>query len=105
MKTVTVFSHQTPATEAGKQGSRGPEEQNMNHTHSSASHPSGNSDAGQYRRVYITCFIIFLFITLLGRMLPQQWRVWQTEPGVRKSILQETREQAGTFVPYVFMNH
>jgi len=63
------------------------------------------NDAMQYRCVYVTFFSIFLILTLIGRVIPQQWRVVQGEQVARKSIIQESREQAGTFVPFVFMNH
>ncbi|MCY4358599.1 MAG: hypothetical protein OXD01_13885 [Gammaproteobacteria bacterium] len=63
-----------------------------------------NDKARQYRRLYIACFIIFLVITALDRMLPAQWRFRSANTTAGRSVIEDAREQAGMFVPYLFMN-
>ena len=64
--------------------------------------------ARQYQRLYFSCFIVFLVVTAIDRILPGQWRFRHAESDAatadRKSIVEEAREQAGVFVPYLFMN-
>lgn len=60
--------------------------------------------ARQYRRLYMACFIIFLVIATVERVLPKQWRS-KTAVDNGSSIMEQAREQAGTFVPYLFMNY
>jgi len=64
--------------------------------------------ARQYKRLYFSCFIVFLVVTAIDRILPGQWRFRHAETDAaaaeRKSIVEEAREQAGVFVPYLFMN-
>lgn len=56
----------------------------------------------QYRRLYVSCFIVFLIVTAIDRLLPRQWRFRHSAES--KSIVEEAREQSGDFVPYLFMN-
>lgn len=60
--------------------------------------------ARQYRRLYASCFLVFLIITVIERILPQQLRFRQVSSTTRKSIIEETKEQTGSFVPFLFMN-
>ena len=72
-----------------------------------ANHAAGSArdeKARQYRRLYISCFLVFLVITLIDRALPAQWQYRQADMIERKSIVEEARERAGMFVPYLFMN-
>ena len=65
---------------------------------------SRNDKARQYQRLYMACFIIFLVIIALDRILPRQWRFRQRVGPTRKSVIEDAREQAGEFMPYLFMN-
>lgn len=56
----------------------------------------------QYRRLYVSCFIVFFIVTAIDRLLPRQWRFRHSAS--RKSIVEEAKEQSGNFVPYLFMN-
>jgi|GEM_PF-4061599 len=64
-----------------------------------------NHKARQYRRLYLSCLMVFFVITLFERLLPQQWRFRRVEAAKGKSIVEDAKEQAGTFVPYLFMNY
>ena len=62
-----------------------------------------NVKARQYRRLYNACFVVFLVIVMFERLLPAQWRFRKTMQ--QKSLVEEAKEQAGMFVPYLFMNY
>lgn len=59
----------------------------------------------QHRRLYAACFLIFLITTLIERVLPGKWRFRQTEFAHRKSIIEEAKEQASRFMPFLYMNY
>jgi hypothetical protein len=63
-----------------------------------------NQKARQYRRLYVACFIIFLVMATVERLLPKAWR-YQAAVEKDSSIIEQAKEQAGTFVPYLFMNY
>ncbi len=57
----------------------------------------------QYKRLYYCCFIVFLVANLIDRILPRQWRFRDSESAHRMSVVEEAKEQASMFVPYLFM--
>lgn len=63
-----------------------------------------NQKARQYRRLYVACFIVFFVIATIERILPKAWR-YQSAVAKGSSIMEQAKEQAGTFVPYLFMNY
>ncbi|MCB1669683.1 MAG: hypothetical protein R3F41_08605 [Gammaproteobacteria bacterium] len=64
-----------------------------------------NERTRKYRRFYIPCFFVFLIATVINRLVPWHWHFGHSSSAGRKTILQEAREQAGTFVPYMFINY
>jgi hypothetical protein len=57
--------------------------------------------ARQYKRLYVACLTVFVVVATVERLLPVQWR---SRAAKGSQIMDQAREQAGTFVPYLFMN-
>jgi hypothetical protein len=58
----------------------------------------------QYRRIYLSCFPLFLVIAITARLLPPAWRPFPRGPERRRSIFAEAREAARSTIPYMFMH-
>ena len=53
--------------------------------------------------VFLICFSIFLPIVLVSRLLKLQWRPWVAGPERYKSIFNEAKTVANSFIPFVYM--
>lgn len=60
-------------------------------------------EAKQFHLIYAACFVVFLVVAIVSRLLPRSWR--PRAPGAKagKTIIGEAREAADTFVPFAFM--
>jgi len=62
-------------------------------------------EAKEFRFIYAVCFVIFLMVAIIARLLPAQWRPWSrfTAAQGRTSIIDEAKAAANTFIPFAFM--
>ena len=60
-------------------------------------------EAKQFHLIYAACFVVFLVVALVSRLLPGSWRPKLAGARAQRTILGEAREAADTFVPFAFM--
>lgn len=67
--------------------------------------PAARVEAGSkdVHRIFTVSFIIFLIIAVVARVLPRRWRPWPAKPEGYRSVIDEARAVANTFVPFAFM--
>jgi hypothetical protein len=65
---------------------------------------SQNHKARQYHWLFSSCFVVFLFSSLVTRLMPWRWGANHGSSS-RHSIIREAKEQAGMFVGFLFANY
>lgn len=58
--------------------------------------------ATEFHLIFATCFVVFLMIAVIARLLPKQWRPWPKLEGYT-SIIAEAKMAVHTFIPFAFM--
>lgn len=56
----------------------------------------------EYRRVFVLCFLLFLVIAAVSRVLPRSWRPLSATGSAHESIFAEARRTAYTVLPFAF---
>jgi hypothetical protein len=60
-------------------------------------------EAKEFRLIFAACFVIFLMVVIMARLLPKQWRPWPAAAQGRTSIINEAKAATNTFIPFAFM--
>lgn len=60
-------------------------------------------EAKEYRLLFMASFVIFLIVAVVARLLPPQWRPYPLGAEGSRSIINEAKTAANTFIPLVFM--
>ena len=72
--------------------------------HDSPSLALRRQEAREFRLLYWLCFMIFLVVAAMTRLLPAGRRGSADQlAGVRRSVFAEARAAAGTLIPFAFM--
>ncbi|MGQ0592486.1 MAG: light-harvesting antenna LH1, beta subunit [Gammaproteobacteria bacterium] len=72
-------------------------------TSSPVSGLKGGDEVREFRRLYAVCFIIFLMVASVARILAWRWQPWPPGPGGYLSVVDEAKRAAHTFLPFAFM--
>lgn len=58
----------------------------------------------QFQCIFIACFVLFLVVVTVARLLGGRWRPWPPGgPEGYQSIIHEAKAAANTFIPFAFM--
>ncbi len=64
--------------------------------------PGMHSEGREARLVMAASFMVFLVVAACARCVAWRWRPWPPGPGGYRSVVQEARRAARTFVPYAY---